>query len=205
VARGADRGRVSATDRGGARAATSSLPTTTSVRCKRSCPKAHRGGLSPAFIAVMLKKKPDEPLLASDIDRKRESFAMPPSAQAYGSPSLEEILGDEPVENRRATVFAREGTEREGNTSGGTEPLGRYRRAVALPAMDKRANPVEVAANSVTVPIPIYAVPPGYQSSGDGTNMYLRDSNGNLVKNPLLQKRIDNFRFKQMRNCRGSR
>jgi len=143
----------------------------------------------------MLKKKPDEPLLASDIDRKRESFAMPPSAQAYGSPSLEEILGDEPVENRRATVFAREGTEREGNTSGGTEPLGRYRRAVALPAMDKRANPVEVAANSVTVPIPIYAVPPGYQSSGDGTNMYLRDSNGNLVKNPLLQKRIDNFRF----------
>jgi hypothetical protein len=25
--------------------------------------------------------------------------------------------------------------------------------------------------------------------------MYVRDRNGNLVKNPLLQKRIDGFRF----------
>jgi hypothetical protein len=52
-----------------------------------------------------------------------------------------------------------------------------------------------MAANSVTVPIPTYAVPPGYQPSGDGTNMYLRDRYGNLVKNPLLQKTIDGFKL----------
>jgi hypothetical protein len=105
--------------------------------------------------------------------------AAPSAQQAYRSPSLEEILNDTPPEKRR--------------------PVASMAQVAGSPANGKRSNSTQIAANSVTVPLPIYAVPPGYQSSGDGTNMYLRDRNGNLVKNPLLQKRIDDFRFNKCR------
>jgi hypothetical protein len=189
---------------------------------------AHRGGLSPAFVAMMLNKNLKKPLAPSDASARNftpleeilgsapaerprvavsdnlarqartsplpveppwtqpiasigraggplpsDVYAMP---QTYRSPSLEEILSDRPEQKDRVATLDKSQT---GGTSVGST----------------RSNPVQIAANSVTVPLPIYAVPSGYQPSGDGTNMYLRDRSGNLVKNPLLQKTIDNFKF----------
>jgi hypothetical protein len=197
---------------------------------------AHKGGLSPAFVAMMLRKnlqaaqtdsatapsaasehgftpleeilgsaRVERPRVAVSDNLGRQGRASPtpietprahavaaagfaPSSfgvgsrsapQPYRSPSLDEILNDTPEEKRR--------------------PVASMAQADGSPANGKRLNSAQMTANSVTVPIPIYAVPPGYQSSGDGTNMYLRDRNGNLVKNPLLQKRIDEFRFNRCR------
>jgi len=157
--------------------------------------------LSPALIAMMLRKSqrarevasspaspdvaesdftPLEEILGSFDSARRTGDPVASGTQStrqtYRSPSLEEILSDKPQEKARLVMLDKSQT-------------------AAPSTANMRSNLVQIAANSVTVPIPIYAVPPGYQPSGDGTNMYLRDRNGNHVKNPLLQKRIDDFRF----------
>ena len=129
---------------------------------------AHRGGLSPAFVAMMLNKNLKKP--------RADSVSARSAPSESGFTPLEEILRDRSEQQDRLGAVDKPQT-------GGPS------------VANTRSEPVKIAANSVTVPLPIYAVPPGYQPSGDGTNMYLRDRGGNLVKNPLLQKRIDNFKF----------